>query len=288
MKFAFIAEQRETWPVSALCKFLGVSRQGFYEFQRKPQTKRAQASRELDGEVLRVFEKHRGRYGVPRVRETLKQEHNLRVGKRRIEESMVRQGLFAKKKRKFVVTTKADEAYAHPPNVLAREFVAARPNERWVTDITYLRTAEGWLYLAAIIDLCTRKVVGWSLGSELDTSLAVRALDMALAQRTSKEPLLHHSDRGCQYTSVLYMGLLDAAGVEVSMSRKGDCWDNAVAESFFATIKKELVHRQEWATRAELELAVFAYIEAYYNRRRLHSSLGYRTPSQVEQTFRAA
>lgn len=288
MKFAFVAEQRETWPVSVLCKVLGVSRQGFYESQRKPQTRRARESEALDVAVREVFDEHQGRYGSPRVLETLRQERRLQVGKRRIEKSMAKQGLFASRRKKFVRTTEADDLYSHPRNVLDREFTAARPNERWVTDITYLATKQGWLYLAVIIDLFSRKVVGWSLSQELDTSLAMRALWMALAQRKDTAALLHHSDRGCQYTSAVYTETLAEAGIDVSMSRKANCWDNAVAESFFATLKKELVHRRLWNTRAELEHATFAYIEAYYNRRRLHSALGYRSPVQAELEFQAA
>jgi len=288
MKFAFVAEQRETWPVSVLCKVLGVSRQGFYESQRKPQTRRARESEALDVAVREVFDEHQGRYGSPRVLETLRQERRLQVGKRRIEKSMAKQGLFASRRKKFVRTTEADDLYSHPRNVLDREFTAARPNERWVTDITYLPTKQGWLYLAVIIDLFSRKVVGWSLSQELDTSLAMRALWMALAQRKDTAALLHHSDRGCQYTSAVYTEALAEAGIDVSMSRKANCWDNAVAESFFATLKKELVHRRLWNTRAELEHATFAYIEAYYNRRRLHSALGYRSPVQAELEFQAA
>ncbi len=285
MKFAFVAEHRETWPVARLCSVLGVSRQGFHAFLREPTSKRERAANALDTVVLQVFGEHQGRYGSPRVLEALKQEHALSVGKRRVEESMQRQGLFASKPRKFVVTTKADETYTHPPNILARDFTATRPDERWVTDITYLPSTDGWVYLAAILDLCTRKVVGWSMSDSLSTDLPLSALHMALAKRVTDLPLLHHSDRGCQYTSASYMDALKSQNITISMSRKGNCWDNAVAESFFATIKKELVHRKVWKTRDELESAVFEYIEAYYNRRRLHSALGYRTPSQVENEF---
>ena len=198
---------------------------------------------------------------------------------------MARQGLFASKPKKFVVTTLADETYAHPANTLARDFAATRPDERWVTDITYLWSPDGWVYLAAILDLFSRKVVGWSLGRSIDTALALRALDMALAQREGNDALLHHSDRGCQYTSDAYTARLRDEGITISMSRRGNCWDNSVAESFFATLKKELVYRTTWRSAGELERAVFEYIEAYYNPRRLHSSVGYRTPNQVEDDF---
>jgi putative transposase len=287
MKFDFIAQQRGTWPVEALCRVLAVTRQGFYRHRANPESKRAAASKQVDGVVRRLFDTHnkRRRYGLPRIHAAVQHETRLRIGKRRIENSMVRQGLFAAKPRRFVVTTCADEGYAHPRNLLARDFAAARPNQRWVTDITYLSSKEGWVYLAAILDLHSRKVVGWSLGPSLDTALAMRALTMALGQRTSIEPLLHHSDRGCQYTSEAYFSTLEAHDIKVSMSRKGNCWDNAVVESFFATLKKELIYRQTWNTRHELEHAVFEYIEAYYNRIRLHSALGYRSPAQAEKDF---
>jgi putative transposase len=285
MKFDFIAEQRRTWPVDALCRVLAVTRQGFYRHLANPQGKRGAASKEVDGVVRRIFETHKGCYGSPRIHAAVRQEARMVIGKRRVEKSMVRQGLFASKPRRFVVTTCADEGFLHPRNLLARDFSATRPNQRWVTDITYLSSKEGWVYLAAILDLQSRKVVGWSLGPNLDTSLAMRALTMALGQRTSTDPLLHHSDRGCQYTSEAYLSALKAQRIEVSMSRKGNCWDNAVAESFFATLKKELIYRHTWNTRHELEHAVFEYIEAYYNRIRLHSALGYRSPAQAEKDF---
>jgi transposase InsO family protein len=170
-------------------------------------------------------------------------------------------------------------------NVLDREFTASRPNERWVTDISYVWTNEGWCYLAVILDLFSRSVVGWALDATLNTSLPLAALGMAVRRRRPEAGLLHHSDRGCQYTSADYRSVLSELGVTVSMSRKGNCWDNAVAESFFATLKTELVYARSWPTRLELRAAVFEYIEVFYNRRRLHSSVGYRTPAKVESDF---
>ena len=170
-------------------------------------------------------------------------------------------------------------------NILNRDFAASRPNQRWVTDITYIPTNEGWCYLAAVIDLYSRAVVGWAIDASADAQLALRALDMALKRRSPSSDLLHHSDRGCQYTSSEYQRRLAEHGVTVSWSRKGNCWDNAVAESFFATLKKDLVYKRRWATRNEVRREVFSYIEIFYNRRRLHSTLKYRTPIEIEADY---
>ena len=191
-------------------------------------------------------------------------------------------GLQARPRRRFRTTTKANPTHPVAPNLLNRQFVANRPNQRWVTDITYIWTDEGWCYLAAILDLFSRRVVGWALDTTLSTSLPLRALDAAIKRRAPKPGLQHHSDRGCQYTSEDYRTALSDLGIQVSMSRKGNCWDNAVAESFFATLKTELVYRRSWGSRIQLRAAVFEYIEVFYNRQRLHSTLGFKTHDQVE------
>jgi transposase InsO family protein len=210
------------------------------------------------------------------------------VSKRRVERSMRALGLTPPMRRKCRKTTIHNLADTVAPNSLDRNFTASRPNERWVTDITYVWTAQGWAYLAVILDLFSRAVVGWALDSTLETSLVDRALDVALTHRRPEAGLLHHSDRGCQYTSQSYRARLADHGITVSMSRKGNCWDNAVAESFFATLKKELVQRRPWASRLELRSAIFEYLEVFYNRRRLHSFLDYKTPAQFERDFTAA
>jgi len=199
------------------------------------------------------------------------------------------QGLSGHKPRRWRVnTTHSDPTHAVVANLLNRDFTASRPDERWVTDITYVWTDEGWYYLAAILDLYSRKVVGWALDATLSTALPMTALKMAIQRRRPRTGLMHHSDRGCQYTSFEYRTELARHGVTVSMSRTGNCWDNAVAESFFATFKNELVHSRSWSTRLQLRAAAFEYIECFYNRRRLHSSLGYKTPSEVEDNYYAA
>ncbi len=243
MKFAFIHAEKDHFPIAALCRVLGVTRQGYYAFTRRPTSRRAQRESELVERVRRVFDESHGRYGSPRVIAQLERE-GVRVGKRRVERIMRGLGLCASRPRRTRTTTRANERHAVEENVLARDFTASRPDERWVTDITYVWTDEGWAYLAVLLDLCSRAVVGWSLDDSLSTRLPLAALEMAVVRRRPTVGLLHHSDRGCQYTSQQYREALRKHGVVVSMSRKGNCWDNAVAESFFATIKRELLRRQ--------------------------------------------
>lgn len=281
MKFDFIRAEKDTFPVSALCRNLGVSRQGYYAFLKRPPSDRHKSEQKLRAAVTRLFKASRETYGSPRILEALRTE-GWRVGKRRVERVMRDLGLQARAPKRFRRTTLRDQAHPVADNRLGRDFTANEPNKRWVTDITYIWTAEGWVYLAAIVDLFSRAVVGWALEDDLSTELPLRALQNAITRREPDAGLLHHSDRGCQYTSAAYRDALAAQGIEVSMSRKGNCWDNAVAESFFATIKAELVSRQSWSTRSELRAAVFDYIETFYNRERLHSTLGYRSPAQVE------
>ena len=211
-----------------------------------------------------------------------------RPGKRRVERAMRGMGLTPPTPRRHRTTTKRDPAHPVAPNELNRDFTASRPNERWVTDISYVWTDEGWAYVAVILDLFSRAVVGWAVDATLATSLPLAALNSALRRRCPDTGLMHHSDQGCQYTSATYRKVLAARSITVSMSRRGQCWDNAVAESFFATLKKELVHRRPWANRNELRNSLFEYIEVFYNRRRLHSSLAYKTPAEVEQEYLGA
>ena len=287
MKFAFIHAEKASFPVTALCRVLGVTRQGYYASVARPVSARVTADRGLRARLQELHVETAGRYGSPRMLRKLRAE-GVRVGKRRVERAMQSLGIQARTRRRFRVTTAANPLHTPADNVLAREFTASKPDERWVTDITYLWTNEGWCYLAVLIDLFSRSVVGWALDVTLSTRLPCAALHMALQRRHPTAGLLHHSDRGCQYTSIDYRTALQKAGAVVSMSRKGNCWDNAVAESFFATLKTELVHRQSWATRLELRAALFEYIEVFYNRRRLHSTLDYKTPAQVESEHRLA
>ena len=287
MKFAFIHAEKANFSVAGLCRNLGVSRQGYYAHVSRPPSNRLAREAELQRRVQATFLNSSKRYGSPRVLKQLQRE-GLPASKRRVERAMRALGLSARMPGRWrLSTTKSDPAHAVVPNVLNRDFTATRPDERWVTDITYVWTAEGWAYLAAILDLYSRSVVGWSLGATLSTALPMAAMDMAIRRRRPEAGLLHHSDRGCQYTSFEYRSKLALQGFTVSMSRRGNCWDNAVAESFFATFKNELVHRRTWKTRLELRAAAFEYIESFYNRRRLHSSIGYKTPSEIEDDYYA-
>jgi len=279
MKFAFIAAEK-AFPVATMCRLFSVTRQGYYSYLKRLAAT-GPAEVELQAQVKQAYAEGRGAYGSPRVIAALRRK-GTPVSKRRVERTMRALGLQGRKRRRSRVTTKANPAHPVAANLLDRNFNSDRPNQRWVTDISYVWTDEGWCYLAVILDLFSRAVVGWALDTSLTTQLPLRALDMAVRRRMPGSSLLHHSDRGCQYTSQEYQRALEDLGVEVSMSRKGNCWDNAVAESFFSTIKLELVYDRRWATRLELRTAVFDYIEVFYNRQRLHSTLGYKSPIQFE------
>ena len=286
MKFRFIREHlSDSFPLQATCEVLGVSRSGYYAWRDRPDGARAERRRELAEKVRAVHEANRRVYGSPRVCAA------LRAGGERVSENTVAKvmrdhGIRARPKRRFVPRT-TDSAHARPvaANVLGRDFDAGLPDRKWAADITYVPTDEGWLYLAAVIDLCSRKVVGWSMADHLRTDLVADALRMAIARRRPGPGLLHHSDRGVQYASDDYQFLLAGRGIVCSMSGKGDCWDNAVMESFWGTLKTELVNHEHYRTRGQARASVFEYVEVFYNRKRLHSSLGYVSPEQFERSL---
>jgi transposase InsO family protein len=284
MKFAFILAEKAFFPVAAMCRVLGVTRQGYYAYEGRPPSDRVLAEVELCRAIREVFEQSGQSYGSPRTFKELRRR-GVKVGKHRVERAMRGMGLTPPTPRHWRRTTTRDETHQVAPNELARDFSATRPNERWVTDITYVWTAEGWAYVAIILDLFSRAVVGCSVAATLSTKLPLSALEAAISSRRPGHGWLHHSDRGCQYTSAEYLAVLKNLGVTVSMSRVGNCWDNAVAEAFFATLKNELVHRRSWRNLNELRSAVFDYAFGFYNRRRLHSSVGYRTPAEVEEDY---
>lgn len=282
MRFAFIATEKACYPVALLCRVLQVSRSGYYAWHKRPAPTRTRQDQVLGLEVAAIHARSRGRYGSPRVHAELR-ERGQPIARKRVARLMRAAGLRARERRRFRCTTDSGHAMAIRGNLLAQCFAVAQPNTTWVTDITYLWTLEGWLYLAVILDLFSRRVIGWALSERLERGLALAALAMALKQRQPSSGLLHHSDRGSQYASHEYQQLLAQHGILSSMSRRGNCWDNAVAESFFATLKLELVYQTRWRTRAEARAAVFEYIELFYNRQRRHSALGYLCPSEFEQ-----
>ena len=281
VKFGFIQTEKALYPVRALCRTLLVSAAGFYAWCRRGQSLRAQQDAALRVEIRAAHAASSKRYGSPRIHAEL-QADGHRVGRKRVARLMREDGIEGQRKRRFRVTT--DSRHSHPiaANQLQRNFTAPAPNKVWVTDITYIWTREGWLYLAAILDLYSRRVVGWSMDSCIDRGLALDALGMALKTRRPEPGLLHHSDRGVQYASTEYQSQLRTHGMICSMSRKGDCWDNAVAESFFSTLKAELVHRSDYVSRSQAHASVFEYIEAFYNGRRRHSALGFTSPVEHE------
>jgi putative transposase len=282
VRFAFIETEKAGFPVTLMCRMLAVSRAGFYAWRRRPAAARTREDRVLAVAVAAIYAEHHGRYGSPRVRMELR-DRGQHSGRKRIARLMRLQGLRARPRRRYRTTTDSRHGLPVCPNLLERRFAVAQPNTAWVTDMTYLWTAQGWLYLAVIIDLFSRRVVGWSMSERIDRKLALDALRMALAQRRPQRGLIHHSDRGSQYASADYQRLLAKHGLRGSMSRRGDCWDNAVAESFFASLKLELVYQVQWRTRADARTAIFEYIELFFNRRRRHSSLGYLSPVEFER-----
>ena len=275
---------REQYPISLLCDLLGISRSGYYAWRKRQPSQRERANQTLWQAIVEAFKQGRGHYGYRRVHAYLCQL-GIQCGRHRVARLMRKNGLQAKRKRRYQRTTNSNHAYPIAPNKMQREFEAQAPNQKWVTDITYIPTAEGWLYLAIVLDLFSRRVVGWAMASHLKTSLVLDALQMALAKRRPKAGLLHHSDRGSQYASRDYRQVLAGSGIEVSMSGRGNCYDNAPAESFFATLKREAVENQVYASRSEAQLALFEYIEVFYNRKRLHSTLHYQSPYHFEQQF---
>lgn len=293
MRYACIARHRAEYPVRLMCRVLQVSPAGFYAAQQRQQrgpSRRAQADAVLRRHVRALHAESDGTYGAPRLAHALTTAGRP-CGRHRAARLLRAEGLQGVATRRFrVATTQAEAAHPHAPNTLARDFaVGATPaalDRRWAADVTYLPTWAGWLYLAVVLDVASRRVVGWAMGPSLAADLPLAALAMARQTRRPVAGTLHHSDRGRQYSSQGYRAALQAAGLTASMSRRGDCWDNAVVESFFATLKTELIQRRPWVTRAEVQTAVFRYIEGWYNPHRLHSALGYQSPAQYEATLR--
>jgi putative transposase len=267
-----------------MCRLLAVSRSGYYEWRSRPPCAQAEADQALQDKITRYFAQGRGTYGTRRIKHLLAQD-GLQVSRRRIGRVLAQAGLRCKTRRKFKAPTAAGQAQTVAPNQLNREFTVQAPDTIYVGDITYLPTGEGWLYLAVVLDLCSRAVVGWSMATHMRAELVNQALSMAIYQRQPAAGLIMHTDRGSQYGADSYRQLLRQHGMQPSMSRQGNCWDNAVAESFFHTLKTELIYLEGFATHAQAQTAVFEYIEVFYNRQRCHSANGYLAPLVYERAL---
>lgn len=283
MRFAFIQAHARIWRVRTMCRVLQVSRAGYYAWRARPLCDRVRADRLLTERIREIQHRVKHRYGSLRVRMELR-ALGFPCGKHRVARLMRDAGLRATSAPQFRLTTQSRHPHPVARNLLDRQFALEghpRANQTWAADVTYVPTGEGWLYLAVVLDLASRRIVGWALRTRLDQELALAALRMALQHRGARNGV-HHSDRGVQYASIAYQQLLHRAGFTVSMSRLGDCWDNAVVESFFATLTKELLNDRAFPTRAQASQEVFEFIEIWYNRQRRHSTLGYRTPMEFE------
>ncbi len=284
MKFAFISQQKVAFPIAVLCRVMEVSTSGYYASVGRPVSARARRDVALGVHVAAAHEASKRRYGSPRVHAELRAQGQM-VGRKRVARLMRERNLAARKRRRFRSTTDSKHAFPLAPNVLARDFTASAPNHAWVTDITFVWTQEGWLYLAVILDLFSRRVVGWAMSENVDRHLALAALDMALDQRRPTGELLHHSDRGSTYASEDYRAALEKRGIQCSMSRKADCWDNAVAESFFSSLKWEVEGLDGCESRDTARVLIAAYIDGFYNLQRRHSTLGYFSPVEFELKY---
>ena len=282
MRYPFIKEHRSRWPVPLLCQVLQVSRSGYYDFLAHQPSARQQWRCEMKAQVHSIFRANHGIYGSPRVYQQLRLK-GVRCNVKTVAKLMQQEALAATHRRKFSVQT-TDSQHGHPVarNLLEQRFEAAGPNQVWTADITYIPTGEGWLYLAVEMDLYSRRIVGWSMAEHLKAELPLAALAMAVGQRRPAPGLIHHSDRGVQYACEAYQQRLLEIKARSSMSRRGNCYDNAVTESFFGSLKQELVHRRKFATREQAKAAIFNYIEIFYNRNRTHSTLGYVSPAVFE------
>jgi putative transposase len=287
VSFRFVAAERAQHPVSLLCKAVGVTRQGFYAWQRRALSARDQADAVLSVQIADIHEQSLETYGAPRIHAELALGRGIRVGRKRVARLMRSLGVEGVSRRRGRrSTTTRDERAVPADDLVGRRFTAAAPDRLWLADITYIPTHEGWLYLAGVVDAFSRRCVGWSMSETLHSDLVLDAISMAVTRRRPKPGVVHHSDRGSQYTSIAFGQRLREAGITASMGRRGDCYDNAVAESFWSTIKGELIHRRgPFASRDAARLAVFHYIEAFYNPLRRHSTLGYLSPNEYETVY---
>ena len=287
MRYAWIRQHQSDYPVQVMCRVLDVGASGYYDWRDRSPSARTQRHQQIAQAAARsYFESHRI-YGYRKVHQDLQAE-GVPCGEDTVRQVLRENGLYSRIRRKFVRTTDSNHSAPIADNILNRDFSAERPNEKWVADITYIATAEGWLYLAAVMDLFSRRIVGWSMSEFIDAALATSALKMAVEQRGPDAGLLHHSDRGVQYASGDYQNILKEGQIVGSMSRKGNCWDNAVMENFFGSLKNEWVRDQVFATRQAAKESLFNYIEVFYNRQRRHAALGYLSPAAYEEQYERA
>lgn len=284
MKYAWIEQHRGSFQVAMMCRVLGVSRSGYYGSRNRPPSVQQQRREQIAQAAEQVYWREHGIAGYRKVYEELI-ERQIECCRETVRKVLAEKCLFSRVKRKFVATTDSNHACSVAENVLAQNFVADTPNQKWTADITYIPTREGWVYLAVVMDLFSRRIVGWSMSMSLETTLVLDAMQAALLQRKPEPGLLHHSDRGCQYASHAFQELLDGHGITCSMSRRGNCYDNAPTESFFGKLKTEWVNFQNYATHEEARQHIFEYIELYYNRQRKHAAIDYKSPLQYEELY---
>jgi transposase InsO family protein len=282
MRYQFIDEHKKTWPIRLMCKVMNVSSSGFYDWRGRPKSAQELSNRRLDVKIREVFGEHKQRYGVPRVTKELN-ERGIQCSENRVARRMAKLGLKGVQTKKFKRTTDSSHDKPVAPDLIEQDFSAKAPNLKWVSDLTYVWTDEGWLYLAVIMDLHSRAIIGWSMGKRMTQQLMCDALTMALFRRGFPKGVIIHSDRGSQYCSKAYQRLIKVSGLRCSMGRRATCYDNAAMESFFHTLKVELVHRERYRTRQVARGAIFEYIETYYNRKRRHSAIGYKIPMLFEE-----
>lgn len=287
MKYRAMKDHAARFDIRLMCRTLQVCASGYYAWLKRPESARARENRALVVEIRAAHERSQRNYGSPRITHELR-EAGRRCGKNRIARLMRAHDIRAKRVRKWRATTQSDHRLPVASNTLDRQFTVSRPNQVWAADISYLWTEEGWLYLAVVLDLHSRAVVGWAMAPYLTAQLAIKALEMALARRKPAPGLLHHSDRGVQYAAHDYQRLLKRHGITCSMSRRGNCWDNACVESFFSTLKLEHVYHRRYMTREQAKHDLFGWIELIYNRQRRHSKLGYRSPAEFERMAKIA
>jgi transposase InsO family protein len=283
MRYQFIEDHRHDFRVKLMCRVLDVSSSGYYAWRKRPSSPREMANETLLKEIQAAHEASKGVYGSPRIYHEVKEK--VSCSQNRVARLMKKHGIAAKQKRRYKQTTRANGAHPVAPNLVDRDFAAAAPNEKWTTDITYIPTLEGWLYLAVVLDLFSRRIVGWAMSARMTSDLVLDALHMAIRERKPAVGLIHHSDRGSQYTGTPYQELLKSHQFKVSMSGTGNCYDNAPTESFFGSLKMERVHHVVYETRAQARTDIFFYIEAFYNRQRRHSTLGYVSPAAHEAAY---